>query len=118
MIVAGFEPPAMSVMYADPRGGFSGFSVIFADVDPDESGDETPTVGCLHCLLEDGDAQLGRGLDLARERRAGRLRPGIGGVVRPGSVTPSATDHLGPRSPGTKASAVAAARVAAWAEGS
>ena len=66
MIVAGFEPPAMSVMYADPRGAFSGYSVIFAELDPDDADDATPaTVVCLHCLLE-GGAQLARGLDFAR----------------------------------------------------
>ena len=67
VVVAGSERPAMSVAFADPRGGFSGFSVIFAEVDPDDPDDATPTtVVCLHCLLEDGDAQLARGLDLAR----------------------------------------------------
>ena len=66
VIVAGTKPPAMSVMYADARGGFSGFSVIFAELDPDDPDDATPaTVVCLHCLIQEGDAQLARGLDLA-----------------------------------------------------
>ena len=35
VIVAGSEPPSMSVAFADPRGAFSGFSVIFSEIDPD-----------------------------------------------------------------------------------
>jgi len=57
----------MSVQFADARGQFSGFSVIYSELDPDDPEDATPaSVVCLHCLLEDGDAQLARGLDLAR----------------------------------------------------
>jgi hypothetical protein len=67
VIVAGSERPAMSVAFADPRGAFSGYSVIFAELDPDDLDDATPTtVVCLHCLIEGGDGQLARGLDLAR----------------------------------------------------
>ena len=48
VIVAGSEPPAMSVQYADPRCGFSGYSVIFSELDPDDPEDATPTeVVCL-----------------------------------------------------------------------
>ena len=62
VIVVGSEPPAMSVIYAD---GY--FSVIFSELDPEDPADKTPaTAVCLHCLVEDGDAQLARGLDLAR----------------------------------------------------
>jgi hypothetical protein len=38
VIVAGSEHPAMSVMYADARGGFSGYSVIFSELDPEKEG--------------------------------------------------------------------------------
>ena len=65
VIVAGEEPPAMSVAFADPEGQFSGFSVIYSELDPDDD-DTASSVVCLHCLLEDGDEQLARGLDLAR----------------------------------------------------
>jgi hypothetical protein len=41
--------------------------VFFSEVDPDSVDGSTPTQFlCLHCLLEDGDEQLARGLDLAR----------------------------------------------------
>jgi hypothetical protein len=67
-IVVGEELPAMSVSFADPRGAFSGFVVIFSEYEPgvdDEESMPSATV-CLHCLVEDGDEQLARGLDLAR----------------------------------------------------
>ena len=57
----------MSVSFGDPSGAFSGFVVFFSEFDPDDGDNETPTeTVCLHCLLEDGDEQLSRGLDLAR----------------------------------------------------
>jgi len=41
--------------------------VILSELDPDDDDDSTPTQTVrLHCLLEDGDEQLARGLDLAR----------------------------------------------------
>ena len=60
----------MSISWAPPAGpGDSGFIVFFSDLLPDEPGfEELPAQPvCLHCLLEDADAQLGRGLDLARQ---------------------------------------------------
>lgn len=68
-IVVGEEPPAMSVSFAEPAGAFSGYIVIFADLFPGDPGfDELPSEPvCLHCLIQDGDEQLARGLDLARE---------------------------------------------------
>ena len=64
----GEVPPAMSVSWAPPVGpGDSGYLVFFSEFDPDEI-DEQPLIPvCLHCLLEDDDGQLGRGLDLARQ---------------------------------------------------
>lgn len=53
----------MSVAFAD---GY--FSVIFSEYDPEEP-DENDGPGdlvCAGCLVEDGDTQLARGLDLAR----------------------------------------------------
>ena len=46
----------------------STYIVFYADLSPDDPGfDELPAEPvCLHCLLQDGDGQLGRGLDLAR----------------------------------------------------
>ena len=56
-----------SVSFADPVGQFSGFVVIFSELDPGDDDDATPSeMVCLHCLLEDGDQQVARGLDLAR----------------------------------------------------
>ena len=67
--VVGEEPPAMSISWAPPIApNDSGFIVIMSDLLPDDEGfDDLPTVPvCLHCLLEGGDEQLGRGLDMAR----------------------------------------------------
>jgi len=69
-LTVGEQPPAMSISWSPPVGpGDSGFVVFFADLLPDDPGfDELTTRPvCLHCLLEDGDLDLGRGLDLARE---------------------------------------------------
>jgi hypothetical protein len=68
VIVVGEKPPAMSVSWEPPRSAIdSGFVVIFSELDPDNENDDTPSgVVCMHCLVEDGDEQLGRGLDLAR----------------------------------------------------
>jgi hypothetical protein len=69
VVTIGEEPPAMSIAWERPRSRYdSGYSVIFSEFDP-ELGDDDPTpshVVCLHCLVEDGDEQLGRGLDLAK----------------------------------------------------
>ena len=51
-IVVGKEPPAMSVSW---------------EIDPDEEWAPRGEVICIHCALEDGGEQLGRGLDLARK---------------------------------------------------
>ena len=69
-ILLGKEKPAMSISYEPPTDPYnSGFMVIYADSDPDtldDSHDDVELV-CLHCLAQDGDVQLGRGLDLARK---------------------------------------------------
>jgi hypothetical protein len=70
----GEKPPAMSISWAPPVGPIdSGFLVFFADLLPENPGfEELPTQPvCLDCLIEDGDEQLARGLDLAR--RHGRV---------------------------------------------
>ena len=42
--------------------------VFFAEYDPDVDDEESfpGELVCLHCLIEEGDEQLARGLDLAR----------------------------------------------------
>jgi hypothetical protein len=70
VLTVGERPPAMSISWAPPVAPVdSGYLVFFADLLPDDPGfDELPTqTVCLHCLIADGDEQLGRGLDLARE---------------------------------------------------
>jgi hypothetical protein len=65
--VVGEERPAVSVSFADPSGRFSGFLIFFSEVEPGDDFDALPTgFVCLGCLLEEGDEQVGRGLDLAR----------------------------------------------------
>jgi hypothetical protein len=68
-VVVGREPPAMSISYEEPQSRLdSGYIVIYSEFDP-ELGEDDPTpseIVCLHCLTQDGDPQLGRGLDLAR----------------------------------------------------
>jgi hypothetical protein len=68
VLTVGERPPAMSVSWVEPRSPLdSGFVVFFSDFDPDREDDRTPTLPvCLHCLVQDADAQLARGLDLAR----------------------------------------------------
>jgi hypothetical protein len=68
-IVVGKERPAMSISWEQPLSeADSGFCIIFSELDPLDPEDDTPsTLLCLGCLMEDGDVQLGRGLDLARE---------------------------------------------------
>jgi hypothetical protein len=65
-VVAGRMLPAMSVTWELPLSSIdSGFGVLYADIDQ-----ELPRYGetvCMDCLLEEGGAQLGRGLDLALE---------------------------------------------------
>ena len=62
--VCGDELPAVSISWCepvDPRD--SGFMVLFSDfIDEMEA---RPV--CLHCLVDEGDEDLGRGLDLARK---------------------------------------------------
>jgi hypothetical protein len=64
----GEQPPAMSISWSKPIAPVdSGYIVIFSEFDPDADDDRTPTMTvCLHCLIQDGDEQLGRGLDLAK----------------------------------------------------
>jgi hypothetical protein len=71
VLVIGSERPAMSVSY-DKAGTVDFFIVYFADLFPGDPGfDDMPQeLLCLHCFLEDGDEQLGEGLDMAR--RLGR----------------------------------------------
>lgn len=59
----------MSISWAPPiAANDSGYIVFMADLFPGDPGfDDLPHEAvCLHCLLEDGDEQLGRGLDMAR----------------------------------------------------
>jgi hypothetical protein len=68
-IVVGKESPAMSVSWEPPIGpADSGFCVFFAEIDPREESqiESEGEVLCLHCLLDQGGEQLGRGLDLAK----------------------------------------------------
>ncbi len=44
--------------------------VIYSDIDPEEitdDGHDDVELVCLHCLANEGDMQLGRGLDLAKK---------------------------------------------------
>ena len=68
-MTVGQTPPAMSVSYTAPKAPWdSGFVIFFSEFDLDLDDDPTPSrLVCLHCLIADGDEQLGRGLDLARE---------------------------------------------------
>ena len=62
-IVVGEQTPAMSISYE--RGSYV---VFFAEFDPESPDDGPPSMPvCLGCLVEDGDEQVGRGLDLARK---------------------------------------------------
>ena len=67
-ITGGMRGPAMSISWEPPTSpNDSGFVVIFADFDPDDADNDTAgELVCLECLIEAGDEQLGRGLDLAR----------------------------------------------------
>ncbi len=68
--VVGEIPPAMSISWAPPTAPVdSGYLVFFADLLPGDPGfdDLEPQPVCLHCLVGDGDEQLGGGLDLARK---------------------------------------------------
>jgi hypothetical protein len=67
-MTVGEQPPALSIAWQRPTSAVdSGFSVIFSDYDPDEESDEGVEAVCLHCLVQGGDEQVGRGLDLARQ---------------------------------------------------
>lgn len=59
VVTVGEKPPAMSVSWGD------GFYVMFM-ADADLNDEEAGEMQCAHCLMQDGDEQLGRGLDLAR----------------------------------------------------
>lgn len=79
-IVWGSEPPAFSIGWERPLGSWdSGFSVLFEDApDPEDVPEDNPTdhprisLVCLHCLLDE-HPEVGRGLDVARERGAADL---------------------------------------------
>jgi hypothetical protein len=77
-LTVGEQPAAMSISWAEPVGPIdSGFIVFFSEFDPDADDNETPTLTvCLHCLVEDGDAQLGRGLDLGTQHGEVDYDPG------------------------------------------
>jgi hypothetical protein len=63
-IVSGEKPPAVSIQWERPRSQYdSGFCVLYSDYGAPERAKPV----CLNCLIEDGDEQLGAGLDLARE---------------------------------------------------
>jgi hypothetical protein len=69
-VVVGSKRPAMSISWT-PRsepGGVDFFIIFFADLLPDDPGfDDLPSeLVCLHCLIEDGDAELAEGLELAQ----------------------------------------------------
>ena len=69
-LTVGEQPPAMSISWAPPSAPVdSGYIIFFADLFPGDPGfDDLPRQPvCLACLVEGGDEQLGRGLDLARE---------------------------------------------------
>lgn len=57
----------MSISWDWPRDeADSGFVVFMADGDPGVTKTE---ITCVHCLVEVGGEQLGRGLDMARDLR-------------------------------------------------
>ena len=68
-IVVGRRPPALSIGWGEEEHpGNSGFIVFMSECDlgvPERAWPEGEPV-CLHCLIDGGDAQLARGLDLAR----------------------------------------------------
>jgi hypothetical protein len=69
VIVCGERAPALSVSWVEPSSPLSsGFVVFFSEcsLEVDVEGWPPSEIVCLHCLLEDGDEQLARGLDLAR----------------------------------------------------
>ena len=67
-IVVGKQPPAMSVSWEPPTSeNDGGYCVIFSEIDPEEEWAPRGEVICMHCALENGGEQLGRGLDLAKQ---------------------------------------------------
>jgi hypothetical protein len=68
VVVVGEQKPAMSFAWVKPASpNDSGYSVIYSELDPGDPNDATPSdVICLGCLLEEGDEQLGRGMELAK----------------------------------------------------
>ena len=65
--VVGSVRPAMSISW-DKAGAADFFVIFFADRLPGDDGfDElSEELVCLQCLLDEGDEQIGRGLDMAR----------------------------------------------------
>jgi hypothetical protein len=63
-ILIGEQPQVMSVSWADDPPFFVVFMSEFRPGIDDDAFPGEPV--CLHCLVEDGDEQLGRGLDQAK----------------------------------------------------
>jgi hypothetical protein len=69
--VAGETPPALSISWKQPDypDRDSGYIVFFSECDLDVPSEDWPESQplCLHCLLDDGGEQVGRGLDRAKQ---------------------------------------------------
>ena len=66
-VLVGSERPAMSVSFEGSGGVIPGYLVFFAEYVPGEVEGSTPEeLVCVHCLIEEGDTQVARGLELAR----------------------------------------------------
>ena len=74
--IVGREPPIVAVHYDDEftHPSDSGYLLLFSDgpKDPADVTADDFRVLCLHCLIED-HPEVGRGLDLARERGEANL---------------------------------------------
>ena len=79
--VLGSELPVISIGYERPSSPRdTGFTLIYSDAPYEDEvadlTDEELVFVCLHCLLEELPADVGRGLDIAREHGAARLDDG------------------------------------------